>query len=362
MYKSLFFAGAEGGQSREEIVGYREHFGRRFAQLGFSVLDPTLGKDIDAIPLDELIKQDLALVDRSHIVVAYLPRASEGSLREIRRAKENKLLVYGFTDKDNTAPDESRQYLDDWFTDFDGLERVLRTFLSPVGEYFTTAHTNNVRGTVVLYGYDMHQVAPHHLHRLVDAVEGRANVYHFCAEKSHIHELAQKLPTILRLGDVDRLQILTKDGSPHDVQMHTLAEEVAENMNFGGVVQHYVVEKGRLYEVSRKAVRRSRHLSEIERDNPYRALVDLVSDLRIRCPNDRAETSETVIDHLFEEIGELQQAVSSGDVVNCREEVGDIMYNLLLFSLIQAEIENFDIRDVLEAATDKMREQHKHLL
>ena len=170
MYKSLFFAGAEGQQNREDIIRYRTTFSTEFAQLGFKVLDPTMGKDIDNIPLDELVKQDLALVDKSHIAVAYLPRPSEGSLREIQRAKENKVLVYGFTDKENPAPEEARQYLDDWFTNFDKLKEVLGTFISPLGEYFTTAHTNNVQGTVVLYGYDIHEVAPHHLHRLVDSI------------------------------------------------------------------------------------------------------------------------------------------------------------------------------------------------
>lgn len=262
--KSLFLAGAEGHQSRQDIVRWRTTYGEEFAALGFHVLDPTLGKDIDSIPLEELITQDLALVDQSHIAVVYLPRSSDGSLREMQRAKENKLLVFGFTDKGNTAPQEARRYLDDWFTEFDKLKLVLGTFLSPLGEYFTTAHTNNMQGSVIIYGHDIHEVAPHHLSRLVDGTEGKTNVYYFCAEKSHIHELAQKLPTVLRLGDVSRVYVLTKDGSPHDVQIHTLTEEVAENMNFGGNVRHYVVENGNMYQISRQAVRKSRHLSEIE--------------------------------------------------------------------------------------------------
>jgi len=264
IYKSLFLAGAEGHQSEQDITRWRTTYGTEFSNLGFRLNDPTLGKEIDKIPLAELITQDLALVDQSHIAVVYLPRPSDGSLREIQRAKQNKLLVFGFTDKGNTAPNEAKPYLDDWFTEIDKLKRVLGTYLSPLGEYFTTAHTNNIQGTVVLYGYDIHEVAPHHLHRLVEGIEGKTNVYYFCAEKSHIHELAQKLPTILRLGKVDNIHVLTKDGSPHDVQMHTLTEEVAENMNFRGDVSHYVVEKGRMYSISRKAVRRSRHLSEIE--------------------------------------------------------------------------------------------------
>lgn len=262
--KSLFFAGAEGHHSREEVKEYRIRYGAEFARLGFQVLDPTLGKDIDRIPLDELINQDLALVNQSHILVAYLPRSSDGSLREIQRAKENKALAFGFTDKGNPQPQETRAYLDDWFSNFDDIRGALSAFISPPGEYFTTAHTNNMHWSVIIYGCDIHEVAPHHLYRLVHGIDGKKSLYYFCAEKSHIHELAQKLPTILRLGRVNSVHILTKDGSPHDVQMHTLTEEVAENMNFMGNVCHYVVEKGRMYEISRRAVRKSRHLSEIE--------------------------------------------------------------------------------------------------
>src|SRR3989344_7657008 len=123
--KSLFFASAEEHQSPEEIFRYRTFYGREFTSLGFQVLDPTLGKDIDNISLEKLIEPDLALVDQSHIVVAYLPRPSDGSLREIQHAKENKLLVFGFTDNGNAVPQEARQYLDDWFTEFDNLKRVL---------------------------------------------------------------------------------------------------------------------------------------------------------------------------------------------------------------------------------------------
>lgn len=263
--KSLFFAGAEGHQSREDIIRWRTTYGAELTDLGFKVLDPTLGKEIGMITLEELVMKDLALVDQSHIVVAYLPRPSDGSLREIQRAKKNKLLVFGFTEKGNAAPQGIRPHLDDWFTEFDSLKRVLETFLSPPGEYFTMAHTNNIQGSVVIYGHDIHELAPHHLSKLVDGIEGKTNIYYFCAEKSHIHELAQKLPTILRLGKVNNVYVLTKDGSPHDVQMHTLTEEVAENMNFEGKIRHYVVEKGSMYEISRKAIRRSRHLYEIDK-------------------------------------------------------------------------------------------------
>ena len=91
MSSSLFFAGSEGHLSREEIVKYRTVYGKEFSSLGFNVLDPTLGKDIDNISSEELNSQDLELVDKSHVVVAYLPRPSDGAFAEIKRANKTNL-------------------------------------------------------------------------------------------------------------------------------------------------------------------------------------------------------------------------------------------------------------------------------
>ena len=174
-------------------------------------------------------------------------------------------------------PSEFKPYIDRWFSEFEKLRKTLSAYINPIGEYFTSAHTNNLTGDILIYGLDVAKIAPHYLMDLIENMEKRKNIFYFCAEKSHIHELAQKLPTILRLGKINNVYVLTKDGSPHDVQMHTLTEEVAENMNFGGNIGHYVVEKGKMHEVSRKAIRKSRHLSEIEQTLENEAKASKVS-------------------------------------------------------------------------------------
>src|SRR3989338_8098364 len=109
MNKSLFFGGAEGHLSRTEIIEYRTRYGAEFSELGYSVLDPTLGKNIDDKSLEQVIREDLFYVESSHIAVFYLPRISDGSLREMKVAKENKILVFGFTDKGNNPYPEARE-------------------------------------------------------------------------------------------------------------------------------------------------------------------------------------------------------------------------------------------------------------
>lgn len=266
-FKSLFFAGREQGLTRDEVNAYRKNFGLKFQQLGFDVKDPSLGKTEQQLMSADIIKEDCALIDQCHLTIAYLPpteHVSNRTLAEIKRAKSNKQLVFGFTDKNNPVPSEFIPFLDRWFENFEELCRVLSIYISPVGEYFTTAHTNGMMGDLIIYGVDVATMEPHYIHDLLKKVPTRKNVFYFCCETSHINDLAQKLPTIFRLEKINEVFLLTKDGSPHDVQIHTLVQEVAENTNFENPINYYVVEKSKLHLVTKQAVKLSRHLSLIE--------------------------------------------------------------------------------------------------
>lgn len=263
MKKTIFLAGVEHGMNKEEITRYRRRFGRLFQTAGFAVNDPTLGKDTKTMPRSVLLRQDELLQEQSDITIAYLPYFSNGTLREVKKAKCIGQLAFGFTDRENDIPKAYETYLDDWYTNIHELMDMLEMFRSPPGDYFTSAHTNGIRGDIFVFGQDTNCVAPHLVLKLLENSENKRNAFHFCCEKSHIHEFAQKLPTMLRIGRIANVFIVTKDGTPHDVQMHTIAEEVAENQGFDSV-KHYVIEKGKLHEISKQSVRISRHLSMIE--------------------------------------------------------------------------------------------------
>lgn len=84
-----------------------------------------------------------------------------------------------------------------------------------------------------------------------------------CLEEEHINKVAWKLASIVRGRGVEELTVLTVDGSPHCVQLHNAAEDV--RALFPKLeVRHYVIEKGKVFKVGPEAVRKSRHLSEVE--------------------------------------------------------------------------------------------------
>ena len=100
---------------------------------------------------------------------------------------------------------------------------------------------------------------------LVSTVSAGKPVYTYVPELSHIDQFGFKLTTILRLRRVSSVTIFTKDGSPHSVQIPLVTQEAAENVGFpSSALRFFVVEKNELVSISGVAVRKARHLSEIE--------------------------------------------------------------------------------------------------
>ncbi|MBX6333135.1 MAG: nucleoside triphosphate pyrophosphohydrolase, partial [Gemmatimonadaceae bacterium] len=84
-------------------------------------------------------------------------------------------------------------------------------------------------------------------------------------------------------------------------------------------------------------------------------------DLRERCDWDRAQTHESLRPYLIEETHELDDALRSGSVDQMREELGDVLLQVLFHSVIAEEDGAFDAHDVAATLIDKMRRRHPHL-
>ncbi|MFC7431055.1 MULTISPECIES: MazG family protein [unclassified Agrococcus] len=96
------------------------------------------------------------------------------------------------------------------------------------------------------------------------------------------------------------------------------------------------------------------------------ALADLVGVVtRLRrpggCPWDAEQTHESLVTYLVEEAYELVDAIETGDVAGIREELGDVLYQVLFHADIAAVEEGFDIADVARDAAAKMRSRHPHV-
>ncbi len=87
-----------------------------------------------------------------------------------------------------------------------------------------------------------------------------------CLEAEHVNMAGFKLAGILARGDYEEVAVLTVDGSLHCTQLHWMVEEVFKIMKLASVKRrHFVVYKGKLYEVPLEAVKTSRFLYKVSR-------------------------------------------------------------------------------------------------
>ncbi|HEY9425887.1 MAG TPA: nucleoside triphosphate pyrophosphohydrolase [Gemmatimonadaceae bacterium] len=89
--------------------------------------------------------------------------------------------------------------------------------------------------------------------------------------------------------------------------------------------------------------------------------LELMRDLRERCEWDRAQTHESLRPYLIEEAHELDDALRAGEARQVREELGDVLLQVLFHSVIAEERGEFDAGDVAAALIDKMKRRHPHL-
>ena len=87
----------------------------------------------------------------------------------------------------------------------------------------------------------------------------------------------------------------------------------------------------------------------------------LMRDLRVRCDWDAAQTHESLRPYLVEEAHELDDAIKGGDARLMREELGDLLLQVLFHSVIAEERGAFDFHDVAHGLITKMKGRHPHL-
>lgn len=92
-------------------------------------------------------------------------------------------------------------------------------------------------------------------------------------------------------------------------------------------------------------------------------LVDIIAVLRSEngCAWDRAQTHRTLRPNMLEEAYEAVDAIDDGDVANLREELGDVLLQVVLHAQIAKDDGEFDIEDVAKELSDKLIHRHPHV-
>src|SRR4029078_9622209 len=89
--------------------------------------------------------------------------------------------------------------------------------------------------------------------------------------------------------------------------------------------------------------------------------LSLMRDLRARCDWDAAQTHESLRPYLIEEAYEVDDAIRAGDDSQLREELGDLLLQVLFHSVVAEERGAFSMYDVADGFITKMKARHPHL-
>ncbi len=98
-----------------------------------------------------------------------------------------------------------------------------------------------------------------------------------------------------------------------------------------------------------------------ERLVAFERLLNIMDDLRAKCPWDQKQTMESLRHLTIEETYELSDAILKNDKNEIKKEIGDILLHLVFYAKIGSETNDFTITDVINSLCEKMIFRHPHI-
>jgi XTP/dITP diphosphohydrolase len=93
----------------------------------------------------------------------------------------------------------------------------------------------------------------------------------------------------------------------------------------------------------------------------FQRLLDIMDDLREKCPWDKKQTFETLRPLTIEETYELADAITQNDLEGIKGEIGDLFLHMVFYSKLGSETGAFDVTSVLNGICDKLVHRHPHI-
>ena len=93
----------------------------------------------------------------------------------------------------------------------------------------------------------------------------------------------------------------------------------------------------------------------------FNRLLDIMDDLRQKCPWDKKQTLESLRHLTIEETYELGDAILNNDLQEIKKELGDLLLHIVFYAKIGSETNDFDIADVANEICEKLIHRHPHI-
>ena len=97
------------------------------------------------------------------------------------------------------------------------------------------------------------------------------------------------------------------------------------------------------------------------KETAIKRLADIIAILRVACPWDRVQTHDSLRAGMLEEAYEVVEAINHQDLDNLREELGDVLLQVVFHAHIEEENGKFDLTDVINDECEKMIRRHPHV-
>ncbi len=101
--------------------------------------------------------------------------------------------------------------------------------------------------------------------------------------------------------------------------------------------------------------------SREEKLQAFGRLLDIMDDLREKCPWDHKQTFDSLRENTIEETYELATAISRHDMTEISKELGDVLLHVVFYAKMGSETGEFDIADVCNRISDKLIFRHPHV-
>ena len=101
--------------------------------------------------------------------------------------------------------------------------------------------------------------------------------------------------------------------------------------------------------------------SKLEKLQQFERLLEIMTELRAKCPWDKEQTFESLRTLTIEETYELADAIIKDDKVEIRKELGDILLHIVFYAEMGSETQDFDIYDVCKGLCEKLIYRHPHI-
>ena len=98
-----------------------------------------------------------------------------------------------------------------------------------------------------------------------------------------------------------------------------------------------------------------------EKLKAFERLLNIMDELREKCPWDQKQTIESLRHLTIEETYELSEAIAENSITDIKKELGDVLLHIIFYAKIASETDAFDITDVINSLCEKLIFRHPHV-